>query len=331
MNRLQRLQRAVRGLSPDDLAVFRQWFQKHDTAHRTKPAKGVALKTGATGSVGPDATKKRTPRSPEMEELWQRLLNARKLFYACYEKSDDPGGVDFPPLALFGQMIQMAEGVFCLAEAMCLHPARPLLRTMLECYYGIQYIIGQDADCHDWRNRSHAWWVFCLNQEIELRERLDESTGRGRPFFGDLRAHGGNLGHRLCDYARSGPSQNDSIQALRDRLNQSDLFSLNQVYQKDKPKCFAGLVDKKVTSIMELARYSGQLPFHSSWYKQLSHTVHAAAPLLLLKDDGEGNAVFTLASTPQEQTECARLAEALLHFAGGALDNHYKSFGNASG
>jgi hypothetical protein len=121
--------------------------------------------------------------------LRKRLDAAEELFCRSEQRAKDPRGVDLAPLALFRNIMQMGEAIFILAEAMSAGPMSLLMRSMLESHFSLEYIIGKESKPRDHEKRSLAWLVFCINQEIALKDMVDPSTKRGQDFMSKLKAH----------------------------------------------------------------------------------------------------------------------------------------------
>ena len=120
-------------------------------------------------------------------DLRQRLALAEGLFRQCEQRASDPGGVDFAPLALFLHIMQMGDGILILAEAMSSAPMFPLLRSMVESHFSLEYIIGKESNSRDHEKRSLAWLVFCINQDIALQDMIDPVHYTRRHFQGGIK------------------------------------------------------------------------------------------------------------------------------------------------
>ena len=263
--------------------------------------------------------------------LRKRLDLAEGLFRQCEHLAKDLGGVDFAPLALFRHIMQMGDGIFILAKAMSSHPMVPLLRSMLECFFSLEYILckgkGESKDLEEHSKRSLSWLVFCINQEIALKEMIDLTTSRGQAFKSELREHSGSVATELCSHLERKSGTYYSAQPLRDRLAEPDLVNLQEEYQKlkSKPGYFFQLVDPKIRRIEDLAREIGRWERYKIFYKRFSHTVHGTAPLKLLEHKREGAVRFGELRTTAEQAFLVGLAEAVLHGAGDTLVKHYRT------
>ncbi len=256
-------------------------------------------------------------------DLRQRLALAEGLFRQCEQRASDPGGVDFAPLALFLHIMQMGDGILILAEAMSSAPMFPLLRSMVESHFSLEYIIGKESNSRDHEKRSLAWLVFCINQDIALQDMIDPSTTRGDTFKAELKAGCGSIGQEICNHLDRRPYPQHGSRPLHERLGEPDLVILQEEYQKLKPGYFFQLIDRNIPGIEGLAREIGQWPEYKIFYRPFSHTVHGTDPLRLLEVKGEGDVRFGALRTTDEQEFLVGLAEAVLHMAGSTLAKHY--------
>ncbi len=262
------------------------------------------------------------------------LREAKKLFRYCEERAEDLGGVDFAPLALFRQMIQMREGVASLSKMIGVRPILPLLRTMLDCLFSFEYIVCADLkekrNFGEYRKRSLSWLVFCINQEIALKEMIDISTSRGQAFERELMANCGSIGKDLCSHLKKNSQKDNNSQPLRDRLAKSDLIDLHKEYQTIKPRYFFQLVDPQIRTIEGLAKKVGRWPLYKIFYRPLSAVVHGTDPLRLIQINAAGKTRFVERRTVDREKLYVGLSETTLNLAGAALAAHYLRYYDAS-
>ncbi len=255
------------------------------------------------------------------------LRDAKKLFHYCEERSEDVGGVDFAPLALFWQMIQMRQGITSLSKGTGVRPILPLLRTMLDCLFSLEYVVCADIkerkSLEEHRKRSLSWLVFCINQEIALKEMIDPTTSRGQTFAKELTATCGSIGKDLHSHIIKKSQVDNHSQPLRDRLAATDLVNLQEQYQASKPRYFFQLVDPSIPSIEGLARKIGRWPLYKIFYRPLSAAVHGTDPLRELQTDPAGKARFVALTNTDRRGLYVGLSETTLNLAGAALASHY--------
>jgi len=263
----------------------------------------------------------------QTNDLGKRLELAKELVGHCEQHAKDPLGVDLAPLALFRGIIEMADAVILLAEAnegKSSFPMVPLLRSMLEYFFSLEYILAKESkNPEDHRTRSRAWLVFCINQMIALKEVVTPSTNRGTDFKQQLVVHCGAVGQQLCRYVER-LNANDTIQQLRNRLNEPDLIALQRKYQamEKTPSYFFTLVNDKLRSIENLALKVERWPLYKILYTWFSPTVHGTAPLEFLPKTTD-DAVRFAPRRRENGLDFIGLAENILHLAGVAVAEHY--------
>lgn len=84
---------------------------------------------------------------------------------------------DVAVLALYRHMIETTDGIEVLLSQSCSTAAIPLLRSSFEALLSIEYILQNEAD---YIQRSLSWLVGYVHKHLEMYERLDPSTNRGR-------------------------------------------------------------------------------------------------------------------------------------------------------
>jgi hypothetical protein len=264
--------------------------------------------------------------SNEIADLRNRLKEAETLFDRLRDAVHDPGGVDFAPLALFRQIMQMADGILILADAGSVGPGPmfPLLRAMLECYFSLEFIIGQGpGDPDNWKKKSLAWLVFCLNQYVAQKEMSDTSTNRGKTFKSELKAHDRGTGRRGFTHLKPIVDPDYSALPLRERLAESDLAQIQAEYLSVKPHYFCQLMDLRLDGIEKLARESKQWDYYKIYYGPYSAAVHGTDPLRLLVEKADGTVAYGPLRTSEEHGGWVAKAETILHLASVALAKHY--------
>jgi Family of unknown function (DUF5677) len=220
-------------------------------------------------------------------DLQETVCLAEKTFRKCRNECACPGGVDFPSLALYLHIIRMADGVGILYLARTCSPMLPLLRSMLESLWALEYIHQAEYE-----KRSLAWYSAYIHQEIKTKEILDPATDKGKQF--QIKAK-----EQLPSWSDSlmkprNKSTSNVVKSLR-RLLKSDLFRETEAeYKRLKQKnnrhpkwynLFGG-----PGNIYDLADRVGWPAFYWVFYQRWSATVHGtdAARLCVELPDGSG-------------------------------------------
>jgi Family of unknown function (DUF5677) len=201
-------------------------------------------------------------------------------------------------LILYLHMIEMADGTEVLLSQSCVAPAEPLVRSLFEAYLSIMYILADQAHL---AQRSLAWQVGYVHDQIRALERLDPNTTSGATFkqtfansqYGPLTPGGSlpDIQSSLDDYrGLLAQPQFAPIEAEWQRLSQKNISQKN----KRIPKwysLFGGPADLRM-----LARRLDHEPDYDLLYGNMSTTVHPEdmSRFVMLPDDGPGGWVRPL-------------------------------------
>lgn len=88
-------------------------------------------------------------------------------------------GTDIAALALYRQIVEMTDALEPLISECCIEASVPLIRSTFEALISIEYIL-QDEE--EYLHRSHAWLVSYYYHLLDICDRLDPSTGKGKNF-----------------------------------------------------------------------------------------------------------------------------------------------------
>jgi len=118
--------------------------------------------------------------SPMLVEIVNYATNA---FRRCETSASGSPNEDLSVLSLYRHIIEMTDGVEVLVSNACPRPALPLVRSSFEALLSIQYILEAD-----YSTRSLCWLAGYVQQRIEMYERLDPSSNRGKAFAKAIRS-----------------------------------------------------------------------------------------------------------------------------------------------
>ena len=188
--------------------------------------------------------------------------------------------VDVATIALYRHIIEITDGIEVLLSQSCSMAAIPLLRGSFESLLAIEYILENE---NDYIRRSLSWLVSYVHKRLEMYERLDPSTNRGRDA------------KRLFDKDQivSGirfPSAGDvqkAIANLRTMLAKPHIQPIETEYNRyNRPewyRLFGGPVNLRLLS--DHLRRGGQ---YEVLYRQWSTTTHAQDFLPFMARTSEG-------------------------------------------
>lgn len=111
--------------------------------------------------------------SPYLRDICDFACN---LLQRCGRSTKSVGGTPRSLLTLCYHAIQMADGIEVLCSQSCFDAALPLLRSLMEAQYSVEYIL------EDYEPRSAAWLVAHYLERIRRCNSLDPSTTEGIEF-----------------------------------------------------------------------------------------------------------------------------------------------------
>lgn len=90
-----------------------------------------------------------------------------------------------PLIFSFRHILVLLLGIRFLVKEDSIEPCRPLLRGILESYFGIEYILEKDTE-----RRSMAFMVCNVHYGIKMYKSYDSSTEQGKALLKDLEVSG---------------------------------------------------------------------------------------------------------------------------------------------
>lgn len=212
-----------------------------------------------------------TSAPEENVRLSQLIAESRARLQFCSDQCSDPHGIDFPSLALYEHMIQMADGIDVLSEAGTSAPTIPLLRAMMESLFYLEYITQKDYE-----NRSSAWLWGVLRKEIEWIDTMDPECSKSNEFRTACLEEA-SIGPEI--WQNQIPRQKKKRQEYEGFLEESPLVApAEREFEKSSPKkhrihwynLFSG-----PSNLFELAKKIKRLCSYRLFYQSWSRTIHA--------------------------------------------------------
>jgi len=117
--------------------------------------------------------------SPYLVELIDYSTN---VLARCEQSLKGTKGTHLSPILLYYQAIQFADGIEALASQSCFTATKPLLRSLMETTFSIEYMIENDYEL-----LSKAWLVQSYLERRGSLESLEPSTQKGKEFLEGLR------------------------------------------------------------------------------------------------------------------------------------------------
>jgi hypothetical protein len=122
--------------------------------------------------------------SPQLRSL---VDSSEAVFKRCHDVSKNPKLDDFPILALFRHIIEMADGVEVLLCAGTAGPMIPIVRSMFEAYLSLGYITEKPEH---YEQRSLSWMYWQLDHAIKRKKTGLAQNEYGRRLKKVLEAQG---------------------------------------------------------------------------------------------------------------------------------------------
>jgi hypothetical protein len=191
--------------------------------------------------------------------------HADHVFERCYETTSDRQ--DRASLALYRHIIEACDGIQVLISEACSRPCVPILRSAFEAWLHLMYIMKSD-----YGQRSLAWLLVSLHDEIERKEMLDVSTRGGENLRKNLKREAPNGLTKL--------KPSDGIKQLKQLLLEPDFVPIEEKYLRlresgvDHPY-WTRLVRGGPENFQKLAKHLSFGSFHSIFYRSWSKSIHA--------------------------------------------------------
>jgi len=168
-----------------------------------------------------------TPKADGDLSLKELVTLVDKSFWIFRRNARDPQLVDFPALALYRHLIQMAKGIELLLTAKAGRQAIPLLRSAFEAYLSLKYMFQERYE-----ERSLAWLCSYYRRLLQRLDLLDPTTEDGLKLREEIR----NLFPKapLNYVSREVYAANRT--RIREILNSPPLDIVNKQYDKLKTK-----------------------------------------------------------------------------------------------
>lgn len=132
------------------------------------------------------------PRTIEDKTLQWLLDKSSALFDECndygvgltiqYFNSKCKCDEDLPPLLFFRSFLEISDSFSILFKNSCIEACKILLRSMLESYFNLEYLLNSDT-----KRKALAYLIWDTHDQIDFMKRLDPDLDQGRNFIHQLR------------------------------------------------------------------------------------------------------------------------------------------------
>jgi hypothetical protein len=224
------------------------------------------------------------PRNIEDKTLSWLLDKSSALFDECndygvgltiqYFKTKCTCDEDLPPLLFFRSFLEVSDSFSILFKNSCIEACKILLRSMLESYFNLEYLLNSDT-----KRKALAYLIWDTHDQIDLMKKLDPDLDQGRNFINQLRK---DKFLKDIDLPVINSKMESTIQ--NEFLTLPKCIEIESIYQ-DKRK---QLKDSKqnthlewysilsnIKTVEDLASQSSLSGLYSSFYKRWSLSTHA--------------------------------------------------------
>ncbi|MCM4171871.1 hypothetical protein DHD32_10290 [Arenibacter sp. TNZ] len=172
------------------------------------------------------------------------------------------------PILFFRNILELADAISILIKNSSVDPAKPLVRSLLENSFGLEYLLEKDQ-----KNRALSYIVWIVHKDLKFYEKLNAESQIGKQFSSEIKK----------DKHVQKVDSDESLNKLG-KLDSKELLKL-PIYQKieeeyqrsndirKNPKWFA-LFDGPA-DIEQLAKRLNHHTLYEIVYRTLSDSVHA--------------------------------------------------------
>ncbi len=172
------------------------------------------------------------------------------------------------PILFFRNILELADAISILIRNSSVDPAKPLLRSLLENSFGLEYLLEKDQ-----KNRALSYNVWMAHKDLKFCEKLNESSQVGKQFSGEIKKD-----QHVKEFKRNASLleavKQNSLELLKLPLYEWIEKEYQRTYKVRKnPKWFA-LFDGP-NDIEQLAKRLNHHTLYEIAYRNLSNNVHA--------------------------------------------------------
>jgi hypothetical protein len=230
---------------------------------------------------------------------------------------------DLSIITLLLHAIESLDAASILLRAGSAEPCKPVLRSMMEAVFGLDYILQDDT-----ARRGLSYQVQHAHDRIDWYLKADGTTEQGKQFRAELKKDG-TLDE--WDFMQSSFDTTSEIANLQRMLTRVEFAPVEAEWQRLRAKnkrrpAWHSLFDGPA-GIQQLARHVGKAGWYEILYRDFSGETHAADALSSLHGSTDGKMAYQPLRYPIEAPNLVSLAVTMA--VGGYHDilNHYCSGG----
>ncbi len=202
---------------------------------------------------------------------------------------------DLAAFWLYRHLIELMDGIQVLASEACSISLQPLVRASFETYISLEYLL---RDPEEYVRRSLAWLCVELHRRIEVSERHDPMTNKGKKFKQSFEKE-------ICEWPPQKMPQKD-VGSLRKILKTEQIRAINDEYlairaKKSRPSWYS--LNGGPGNLRELSILLGKEIEYALFYHKWSTSVHAGGVFSYMTGTNDGQGAFFCLRSPQDLPE----------------------------
>jgi hypothetical protein len=172
------------------------------------------------------------------------------------------------PILFFRNILELADSISILIKNSSVDPAKPLIRSLLENSFGLEYLLEKDQ-----KNRSLSFNVWQIHEELKFLNKLEENTKVGKQLLGEIKKD-----KYVKEFKIDDPRLELEKKNATNFLKLPHYISIEKEYQRTNsirknPKWYT-LFDGP-QDIEQLAKKSNNHTLYEFFFRKLSYNVHA--------------------------------------------------------
>lgn len=172
------------------------------------------------------------------------------------------------PILFFRNILELADAISILIKSSSVDPAKPILRSLLENSFGLEYLLEKDK-----KNRALSYNVWIAHKDLKFYDKLSKKSQVGKQFSGEIKKD---------KHVKELKSEDSKIEFAKQ--NSEELLKL-PIYQpieieyqrtnaiRKNPKWFA--LFNGPADVEQLAKRLNHHTLYEIAYRTLSDNVHA--------------------------------------------------------
>lgn len=257
-------------------------------------------------------------RHKEYSALIEEYVNfGTHMMYWDATSCEGEGDEFLVPLLFLRKSLELGDAISVLVKNSCIDAAKPVLRSLLENTFGLEYLLEKD-----YANRSLSYIVWNTHEGLKNIEKFDNRTPSGKQMMSALGKDKlfGKLENRFLflSYPAAFKKQNDEALLKLPKYVPIEIEyqkTKRELKKKNKKPSWHSFFEGPV-GIIDLAKYLDLHAFYEIFYRDLSGYVHASNSLNgKLYPNANGNADIIQIRDPRDAHVVTQYARTFLQIS----------------